>query len=108
MATKLLKVDLSLFKKLSDSLEKSVELADRIRTSTTGSKEDLQEYVLEMSKAIGFCASLSQESSMLMLDIMTILRQETSGASPEDTNAIFNSILGALKPPVDKGGSNKN
>ena len=65
------RVDLTLLKRLMAELENSLDTAKGINTDVDS---DMNEYVIEMSKAAGLCAGLMQEASCLVLDIAEQVR----------------------------------
>jgi hypothetical protein len=100
MNMKNLKVDLTLLKKLVAELETSLAASESIR----GSKDpSLNDFVVECSKAAGLAAGVMQESSMLILDIQSLVRASQSPA-PKGGGDFLDKLLGGMKP----GGGNAN
>lgn len=95
------KVDLTLLKKLVGELETSLATAEGIKDDAPAS--DVNDYVVEMSKATGLAASIMTEAGLLTGDIATAIRSCQSPTSSKDPLA---SLLGALKGPG--GGPDKN
>lgn len=87
------KVDLTLLKKMVGELESSLATADGIVDNKT--EENVYDYVIEMSKCTGLAAGIMQEATMLMGDIQSAIRLNTSPAGKEEHPLA--SILGALK-----------
>ena len=87
------KVDLTLLKRLMAELENSLATANGINTDV---ESDLNEYVIELSKATGLCTGIMQEASMLVLDISSLVHtsQPPSGSKGAD---FLDKILGPLK-----------
>lgn len=86
------KVDLDLLKRLVSELESALSVADGIKTDVGSQKN---EYVVEMSKAIGFAAGIMAEAGMLMGDIQHTVQQ--AGAPPVSPD--FSKLLNFLKGP---------
>lgn len=95
------KVDLTLIKKLVGELETSLATAEGMRT--TSEPMDVNEYVVEMSKAIGLASGISSEASLLVADIAAVTR--VNQAPAPKTDSVFDTldkILGG------KGSGNTN
>ena len=87
------KADLTLLKRLMAELESSLDTANGINTDV---ESDLNEYVVELSKAAGLCAGIMQEASMLVIDISSQVRSSQAPSSNKGTE-FLEKILGPLK-----------
>jgi predicted house-cleaning NTP pyrophosphatase (Maf/HAM1 superfamily) len=77
-----LKVDLTLLKQLVAELETTMATADLMPVDSTTSNND---YVIEMSKAIGLASGAALEATMLVSDIQLIIKKAASPSpSKED------------------------
>ncbi len=75
------KVDLTLLKRLVGELEAHLQKAESIKQS--GNKVG-EEYVVEMSRAVGMTSGIMQEATLLISDIHTVIRNSQAPASGED------------------------
>lgn len=96
------KIDLTLLKKLVGELENSLNNASNISTDVDA---DLNEYIVEMSKAVGLCAGIMRESSMLIGDIHTAVRNVQS-PSGKNMDILLEKVLGSIKGGGGFGGTN--
>ncbi len=87
-----LKVDLTLLKRLVTELDAALEGAEQIAANK--SDENVQDYIVEMSKATGIAAGVLQEATMLIGDINQMVRINTMSAGKEDP---LGSLLSVLK-----------
>lgn len=96
------KVDLTLLKKLIGELEMSLAAAEVLKSSSD--KIDVNDYVVEMSKAIGLASGVSGEAALLVADIGAVARAGLSPKSPTKDSVFdtLDKILGG------KGGGNTN
>jgi hypothetical protein len=92
------KVDLTLLKRLVAELESALATVDTIKNSL--SKVDNVELNVEGSKAAGLAAGIMQESSLLVMDIYTLIG---GGAAPKSKNDFIDKLMGGIKGP---GGTN--
>ena len=77
-----LKVDLTLLKQLVSELETTMAAADLMPADTATATND---YVIEVSKAIGLASGVVLEASMLVSDIQVIIKKASSPSpSKED------------------------
>lgn len=93
-----LKVNLSLLKKFVIELEESLKIADAIKASEASSK--VEDYVVEMSKAIGLASGAAAEASMLVKDIQTCVAAQSLVAAADA------EIAAELGTKGSKGGAN--
>lgn len=103
---KLGKPDLSLLKKLLSEFEAQLEVATKIG-SVASSKEEMQNYVIELSKAQGVVSGLVQEACLLVTDVqgmMKIVQQGQPSAKELDS---LESLFG-LKTVKRTANSGKN
>jgi hypothetical protein len=96
------KVNLTLLKKLVGELEKSLAAADALADSV--GETTTVEYITEMARASGLAGIITQEDSMLIKDIYTLIRlsQGPTSSSESDVMAELDKILG----PAPKRSSN--
>lgn len=87
------KADLTLLKRLMSELENSLGTANSMSTDIDA---DLNEYVIELSKAAGLCSGIMQEASMLILDISQQVRHSQSPANSKSID-LLEKILSPLK-----------
>jgi hypothetical protein len=92
-----MKVDLTLLKRLVAELESALATVDTIKNSL--SKVDNVELNVEGSKAAGLAAGIMQESSLLVMDIYTLI----GGSAPKSKNDFIDKLMGGIKGP---GGTN--
>lgn len=85
-------VDLSLLLRLVSELEKIVGNAANIHNSDA----DSQEYLIEISKAIGLCSSLSQEAILLVGDMAHLFSKKNASANTE-SNELENILVNKKK-----------
>lgn len=90
------KVNLDLLKKLVDSLEKIVSEAENLR------ENNVQDYIIEMSKATGLATSTMLEATALVSDIQNAIASTQSPASSAKSDPLVKLLAGI------KGGPNKN
>lgn len=79
--TKAPKIDLTLLKQLVGELEAILATADGIQQESPSKNND---YVIEMSKAVGLASGAALEATMLVSDIQTLVRVSTGPAPKED------------------------
>lgn len=98
------KVDLTLLKKLIGELENHLNTAGGIQDS----EGDIQEYIVEMSRAAGLAAGVMSEASLVIGDIHGAVRA-LSAPAPKNTD-FLEKILGGLTGGGLKGpgGSSNN
>lgn len=95
-----MKVNLTLLKRLVSELESALAAGDKL----TVDKTDLNQYVVEMSKAIGLASGVMSEASMLIVDINTVVRsQDPSGKADS-----MDKLLAAFKTGGAGGLGNTN
>lgn len=92
MTPKIDKVNLTLLKKLVGELEASLTTAESIKSSVNS---DVNEYIIEMSKAAGLCAGVMSEAGMLVGDVQTMVMSVQNPASAKSD--LLDKILGPLK-----------
>ena len=90
------KVDLDLLKKLVSELEASLTAAEGIKER----KDNVKDYIVELSKAQGLAAGVMKESSLLIMDIQALV---SSVQAPSSKGDLISQLLGPLK-----GGGNTN
>jgi len=88
-------IDLSLLKKLVVELENTLAT-----TEVSFNKNDLQQYVVEASKAVGLASGVMAEASALIGDIAVLVKQNTSVQSlaSDPLEALLNPIKGKVTP----------
>lgn len=84
-------VDLTLIKRLVSELEQTLTDGYKLNTETTKN-----EYIVEMSKALGLTTGIVSEATMLMGDIGGIMRFSSSPASLDGSLA---KVLGGTGTP---------
>jgi hypothetical protein len=103
------KIDLTLLKRLVAELETMVETCS---VMTTDSKERAQDTIVELAKASGIAANISQEGALLMKDLYAAIAAANQGAylagvsSDEKSLLDLLGVLGGKAPPKDHGGRN--
>lgn len=98
---KLNKVDLKLLRQLVDSLESSLKSSEALLQD----KNAMNSFIVELSKAVGLAAGISQEANLLIGDIQSqVMSVQGAGPAPSD---FVKSVLSNLKmiDPGVKGGS---
>lgn len=90
------KVNLELLKKLVDSLEKTVNGAEELR------ENNVQDYIIEMSKATGLATSTMLEATALVSDIQNAIAATQSPTASSKSDPLVKLLTGL------KGGPNKN
>ncbi len=85
-------IDLTLIKKLVSELEIALDKAEEIKTA----KGDKLEWIVELSKASGFAASILGEGGLLMGDIQTLIQGGPQTGAKQD---FIEKFLGGLKGP---------
>jgi hypothetical protein len=92
------KVNLTLLKRLVSELETTLESAEEIAANKT--EDNVQNYIVEMSKCTGLAAGIMQEATMLVGDIQQMVKINTmpgGGGAKEDLSSLLAGLL--------KGGS---
>jgi hypothetical protein len=104
------KIDLTLLKKLVSELEAMVATCAALPTD---SKENTNDAIIELAKASGIAANISQEAAFLTKDLYAVITSITAitslnKAAYSSEEQAFLDILGsAIKaPPKDHGGRN--
>lgn len=102
------KIDLSLLKRLVAELETMVETCS---VMTTDSKERAQNTVIELAKASGIAANISQEAALLVKDLYAAVAVANQGAYlagvPSEEKSLLDLLgLGGKTPAKDQGGRN--
>lgn len=92
---KKVKIDTSLLRQLADELDVLLESCNSIRGEEKPDRETVKKYVVEMSKAAGLAAGVTQEATALIMDINHEIRSVQSPTDPMDS---LEKLLG-LKPP---------
>lgn len=92
---KVSKVNLALLKRLVSELEASVNTADAIKTAVDSGEGKDHEYIVEMSKAAGLAAGVMSESSMLIMDIQSLV-QKVQAPTPLKSD-FLDKLMGGLK-----------
>jgi hypothetical protein len=89
-------INLDLIRKLVDELENSLTKANEIMEV----RGDVQDYIVECSKATGLAAGVMQESTFLISDIQLMLRTNTQSGLQLKKGSIesLEDILGGLLP----------
>jgi hypothetical protein len=77
-------------------LEASLVAVDSVKNAV---KADNVEVYVEGSKAAGLAAGIMQESSLLVMDIYTLI----GGSAPKSKNDFIDKLMGGIKGP---GGTN--
>jgi hypothetical protein len=90
--TKPVKVDLKLLKKLVGELEASLHTADAIGNAID---PDTVEQTVELSKAVGLCAGIMQEASLLVMDIHSVVR--TNSAPVDKSSNLLDTLMNSIK-----------
>jgi len=90
--TKVAKVDLDLLKRLVGELESALAISETIREDEL----DLNEYIIEMSKAAGLAAGIMQEATGLVGDIQMTVRI-AQGPSSKDKEDPLTKLMGLVK-----------
>lgn len=94
------KINITLLKRLVEELESTLNFSEDLQQELSANKN---EYVIEMSKALGIATGITLEASMLIMDIQT-LTQTASGAAPtssgkEDSiKSLLSLLKGGAKP----------
>lgn len=83
-------VDLTLLKRFVNELEIALKAADKARVDL--SESDSSTYLVELSKATGLAASVSQEAVMLVGDIR---KQILKIQNPAASSSVLEKFLGA-------------
>lgn len=84
-----MKVDLTLLKQLVSALEASLDAAEEIKkTAVAGTKDNVREYIIEMSKAQGVAAGIMREATGVIGDILNVVDYNTMGSPPSKTAAV--------------------
>lgn len=92
MAPKIDKINLTLLKKFVGELETSLTTAESIKSSANS---DVNEYIIEMSKAAGLCAGVMSEAGMLVGDVQTMVMMAQNPTSAKSD--LLDKILAPLK-----------
>ena len=88
---KLPKIDLSLLKQLVGELEASLATAEGIKQEVSVKNND---FVVELSKAMGLATGITVEASMLVGDIQATIQSNGAPATKEDG---LKNLLNILK-----------
>lgn len=91
------KPDLSLIAKLVQEAATQIEVADKVYTADPKKK---QEYIVELSKAVGLLSSVKMESDLLIADCNKLIKFSTYSTES------LASPLDLLFPIEDKGKGN--
>jgi len=86
------KIDISLLKKLVGELENHLNVAEGIRKD----EADIQEYIVEMSRAAGLAAGVMSEAALLIGDIHAGVKSVQQVSAKND---FLDKLLGGLKGP---------
>lgn len=105
-----LKVDLTLMKKLISELEVMLASSQAIRNMPNADKSVVVEFIVEMSKAAGIAAGISQEGAALMGDIANEVKGCSQPVSSKDPIKNLEDYLGLdkIKGYGNGGGSQSN
>ena len=95
-------VNLTLLKTLVTKLDESLAAAEQLK----GADFDFNEYVVEMSKAIGLTTGVFQESSALIMDINAAIKLASVNTLPEPKEQGSNFLESLLGPLKTRGSSN--
>jgi hypothetical protein len=96
--SKVSKVNLTLLKRLVSELEASIATAETIKTSAETSDGTNNEYIVEMSKAAGLAAGVMSESSMLIMDIQSLVTKAQAPV-PGGKSDFLDKLMGGFKGP---------
>ena len=100
------KVDLTLLKKLVGELENTLNTADGIKKSGSPSNStNVNDYIVEMSKATGLATGVMQEAAMLIMDIGSFVGAGV-GAPPK--NDSMKDLLSLIKGGGSSGFGGNN
>jgi hypothetical protein len=91
------KIDLTLLQRLQNELEQCVKQAETLEAGSP-------DCVVALSKASGLAAGITQEASLLMLDIFGVMK----GAAPPLSSSekdLFEQMMGVAKGSVPGSGS---
>lgn len=94
------KVDLSMLIRLLETLQGQLEIGEKIIENDDFKH---QQYVIEMSKAVGLASGLIQEATMVIGDIQTMVRAAGGVKSTSKPSDIFDVTV---KLPKNKGNVN--
>lgn len=94
--SKVLKVDLTLLKRLVSELELALDGCEVLKEAAV----EPTDYVVEMSKTVGLATGITLEASMLALDIQTLIKASTMPSTKDD-----NALKGLMELLKGSGGT---
>jgi len=99
----MLKMNLSLIKKLVEALEESQSICDNMRNNTDTT--DINDFSVEMARSYGICMGIMQEGAALVGDVQEILKSYSS--APSEQVDLMQDLLSKIKGNIGgTGGKN--
>lgn len=98
-----MKADLTLLKRCFSEVETALELAYKVRdeNKTVDPKDNHNDFIVSLSKAMGLMMMLYQEAGLLVGDLQKIAQYSTP-KKDKDASDILSNIFGSL--PAKSGG----
>jgi len=101
----MLKMNLSLIKKLVEALEESQSICDNMRNNTDTT--DINDFSVEMARSYGICMGIMQEGAALSGDVQEILKSYSSAPLKSGQVDLMQDLLSKIKGNIGGTGGKK-